>query len=443
MATIKAFIRTTKQDKETSIRFRLTDGRAVQLFYISELSILPSMWDSAKEQYKARSLVRNDDRTKLNTAINDIKATLLSAYESDKPTTSSEFVIAIDKRLHPEKYSKKDFSFFEYFDLYLEKNDKAETSFRNYMVLKRTLGRFERFKQLTDNNKFSLDIDTITSDNIEDFRDYFKNEAALQKEYPTIFESIVKDNPATIDKRKKGKLLERGNNSTVIIMKKFKAFFSWMNKQDITNNRPFDKVVVGSEVYGTPLYISLEERNKIADFDLSGTPNLEAQRDIFVFQCLIGCRVSDLLKLSSKNIVNGAVEYIAQKTKDEAPKVVRVPLNERAKAILKKYEGDCELLPFISAQRYNDAIKEIFTAAGINRLVSVKNSVTKEVEQIPINEIASSHMARRTFVGNLYKQVKDPSLVGSLSGHKEGSKAFARYRDIDEDMKKELVNLIE
>ena len=50
---------------------------------------------------------------------------------------------------------------------------------------------------------------------------------------------------------------------------------------------------------------------------------------------------------------------------------------------------------------------------------------------------------RRTFIGNIYKNVKDPNLVGALSGHKEGSKAFARYRDIDEDMKKELVNMLE
>mgnify|MGYP006946267864 FL=1 len=52
-------------------------------------------------------------------------------------------------------------------------------------------------------------------------------------------------------------------------------------------------------------------------------------------------------------------------------------------------------------------------------------------------------MARRTFIGNLYKQVKDPNLVGSLSGHTEGSKAFARYRDIDEEMKTDLVKLLE
>lgn len=40
-------------------------------------------------------------------------------------------------------------------------------------------------------------------------------------------------------------------------------------------------------------------------------------------------------------------------------------------------------------------------------------------------------------------ELSTPNLVGSLSGHKEGSKAFARYRDIDEDMKKELVDLLD
>ena len=76
-------------------------------------------------------------------------------------------------------------------------------------------------------------------------------------------------------------------------------------------------------------------------------------------------------------------------------------------------------------------------------MVTVLNPTTREEEKRPLNEIASSHLARRTFIGNLYKKVKDPNLVGSLSGHKEGSKAFARYRDIDEDMKKELVGLLD
>ena len=52
-------------------------------------------------------------------------------------------------------------------------------------------------------------------------------------------------------------------------------------------------------------------------------------------------------------------------------------------------------------------------------------------------------MARRTFVGNLYKKVKDPSLISSMSGHAEGSKAFNRYRVIDDEVKKEAVTLME
>jgi len=84
----------------------------------------------------------------------------------------------------------------------------------------------------------------------------------------------------------------------------------------------------------------------------------------------------------------------------------------------------------------------MFRLAGLTRMVTVINPTTREEEKQPLDKLASSHLARRCFVGNLYKQVKDPNLVGSLSGHKEGSKAFARYREIDEDMKKDLVNLL-
>lgn len=226
----------------------------------------------------------------------------------------------------------------------------------------------------------------------------------------------------------------------------FRAFFNWCNEQDITANKPFDKYKGVTEKYGKPYYISLEERNQIADFDLSAYPHLEVQRDIFIFQCLIGCRVSDLLRMSKLNIINHIIEYIPRKTKNETPDVVSVPLNDRAKKLVAKYDGidkKGRLFPFISVQKYNDSIKEIFSICGITRIVTILNPTTREEEKRPINEIASSHLARRTFVGNLYKKVKDPNLVGALSGHKEGSKAFARYRTIDNDMKKELVGHIE
>ena len=196
---------------------------------------------------------------------------------------------------------------------------------------------------------------------------------------------------------------------------------------------------------GTPYYITIDERNKIADFDLSARPALEAQRDIFVFQCLIGCRVGDLLELKNSNVVGGMLAYVPHKTLKKKGDVLRVPLHEKAVKILAKYRKDGKdtpILPFITAQKYNDAIKEIFSLCGITRNVVVLDPKTGKPKNVPINEVASSHMARRTFVGNLYKQVKDPNLIGKLSGHSEGSRAFSRYRDIDEEMKQELINLL-
>ena len=64
-------------------------------------------------------------------------------------------------------------------------------------------------------------------------------------------------------------------------------------------------------------------------------------------------------------------------------------------------------------------------------------------KKVPINEVASSHMARCTFIGNIYKLVNNPNLVYALTGHVEGSRAFTRYRTIDIDMKKDLVKMLE
>lgn len=233
-------------------------------------------------------------------------------------------------------------------------------------------------------------------------------------------------------------------------MKRLRSFFRYacgFSKdypiKPLTRNNPFDRFRIMDEQYGTPYYLTIGERNRLADAELP--PRLSVQRDIFVFQCLIGCRISDLWGMTKDNIINGAIEYIPRKTKEGRPVTVRVPLNANAKSIIDRYigNGDDRLFPFVAQQQYNEDIKEMLKMAGITRMVTILDPKTRMEVKRPINEIATSHMARRTFIGNLYKQVKDPNLIGKLSGHTEGSKAFARYRDIDEDMAKELVSMLE
>ena len=85
----------------------------------------------------------------------------------------------------------------------------------------------------------------------------------------------------------------------------------------------------------------------------------------------------------------------------------------------------------------------MFKIAGLNRMISILNPTTRRQEQKPLYEVASAYMARRNFIGNLYKKVQDPNAIGSMTGHVEGSKAFCRYRAIDYDIKASVVKLLD
>lgn len=302
--------------------------------------------------------------------------------------------------------------------------------------------RYELYMQLSVRKDYKINIDTFSSEDINDFEKFLRSEDSIFKIYPEIYQSSPEKSHRI---RKKSRPLPKGDNTIICMLGRFRAFYNWCNSHGITGNRPFlNYSGKTTEKYGTPYYISIEERDILANYDMSNYPKLEEQRDIFIFQCLIGCRVSDLMMMTQDNVINGAIEYVPNKTRRDRPQIVRVPLNKRALSIIEKYK-DCgeKLLPFISKQKYNDAIKKAFTVAGINRIVTILNPTTGKEEKRPINEIASSHLARRTFIGNLYKKVKDPDLVGSLSGHVEGSKAFGRYREIDDKMKMELISLLD
>ena len=61
---------------------------------------------------------------------------------------------------------------------------------------------------------------------------------------------------------------------------------------------------------------------------------------------------------------------------------------------------------------------------------------------VPLNAIAKEIVDRYTGQPD-DKLVQDPNLVSALNGHVEGSRAFARYRTIDIDMKKDHVKIFE
>ena len=408
-----------------------------------------------------------------NKQLEAMQIAIMDAYKKEeKETIDAKWLEKVVYKFHhPDKRvssisrrGKRQKSIYDLSEEYLEIKRFSYDHTKAFRVLVRDLARYEAFKNKVLREKFAWNIDKITRKDIEDFENYLRNEKTLSEKYPKQFESILEQYPVEINVvHTFTKLQNRGENTIVKLKKKFKAFMQWLYETERTSNRPFDGIKIGTEKYGVPFYLTKEERNLLADADIPALweelddeekklcskfplKTLEVQRDIFVFQCLVGCRVGDLCTLTSKNITDGILEYVPSKTSDEdAPVKPRIPLNPCALKLVAKYNGvdkDGRLFPFISPQKYNDAIKAILLICGITRIVPVRNSTTGETEMKRICDVASSHMARRTFVGAAYKAVRDPNIVGKMSGHVEGSRAFNRYRQIDDDILKQTISEI-
>lgn len=241
-------------------------------------------------------------------------------------------------------------------------------------------------------------------------------------------------------------------NTMNSIFNRVRALFNWCVAVGKLKVSPMKGYQVVPELYGTPVILTLDELDTLWETDLSSKPSLETQRDIFIFQCCIGCRVSDLVNLKRSSIISGAIEYIPRKTKTGNPVTVRVPLNDRALEIISKYADpahrakdywDRPLFPYISRQKYNTTIKRVFKYCGLHRMVTVMEPKSRIEVKRPLYEVASSHLARRTFIGNIYNKVQDPSLISSMTGHVDGSKAFCRYRVVDDRIKRRLVKILQ
>lgn len=438
--TINFYIRKSAKradyDSQASISVRVKLGRLADVATTTGLYINPNFWDQKKGQAKTLN-VPESIWIPLNKTIRGLQDHLETNFKSiDTSRFNKKWLDkTIYQYFHPQNGEKKEDGFFDIFDYFLKVHEISDVRRKNYEVLKRSLQRFELFKRMGKNKSYNLRLKDFNADTIREFKDFFKNEHIYYETQSSLY----------VDVPKSRKPHERGRNTLIDRFNRLHAFFVWCLNNGYIDKQPFDNVEIGYCNYGRPVYITKQERDIIMNYDLSLRPSLAIQRDIFIFQSLVGCRVGDLYRFTWDNIQDGVLSYIPHKTKDGNARTARIPLTKDAKRILEMYRDEHRktLFPFISFQKYNDDIKTIFKVCGITRMVTVLDPKTGEEMQTPINEIASSHMARRTFCGILYKKTKDPNIIGAMSGHAPGSKAFARYRDIDDDILKETISYLE
>ena len=430
MANVSAFIKPTKKDSKTKVRFYLTRGRTEKrLFYTSDIEVIPDHFDSIKGAIKTRiSFYTDNERNDFDSKVSETKKTILTAYnnaENKQELTSELLAVEIDKVLHPEKYIKLEEvekvpeTVLPYIKHFVETADKRKdkktsrllspNTKKQYVTTEKHLINFAKHQ-----NKKDYLFSEINEQFYNNFVDYLTN-----KEYT--------------QKTKRGEEVNEVHRYTLNSVGKYIRALKVM----IASAKNADADTTSFYVFNEDVdnvYLNESELRQLKNFNFSGVPHLDRVRDWFLLLAWTGSRFSDLEKIGKTNIKNNMITYRQQKTNTS----VTIPLHPVVNEILQKY--NYQMPELISNQKFNDYIKDVCKTAKIDTLESFTRTVGgKQItENKPKYELISSHTCRRSFCTNMYLRGLDTLMIRSISGHKT-EKSFLKYIKVSQKEHAEMM----
>lgn len=427
MATINAFIRTTTKKDFVNVRFRLSDGRSVQLFHKSEIKVNPNDFDTKNEKIKAKIIYDAKQRKVFDTSIIERKNLISDLYilQSDKSGLTSGWLdLAIDQKLHPEKYptavvEEQPQTVLTYVKYFVSNADKRKDKKTSRLLSPNTKKQYVTTeKHLISFAKHQGKKDFLFSEINEQFYGDFV-------EYLTHKEYTVK----TIRGEEVNETKQYTLNSVGKYIRALKVMISSAknSEADTSNFYVFNEDVDN-------VYLNETELQLLKDFDFISTPHLDRVRDWFLLLAWTGSRFSDLDKIGKSNIKGNTITYRQQKTNT----LVTIPLHPVVTDILQKY--NYKMPDVISNQKFNDYIKDVCKLAQIDGSETFTRTVGGKLvtETKPKHDLVSSHTCRRSFCTNMYLRGLDTLMIRSISGHKT-EKSFLKYIKVSQQQHAEMM----
>jgi integrase len=175
------------------------------------------------------------------------------------------------------------------------------------------------------------------------------------------------------------------------------------------------------------------------EFTQSLPDHLQKSKDIFIVGCTVGLRFSDLIKITTANLVNWEGQTYLQVRAQKNSIITRIKLSPYVLKIFKNRKNGERLLPQISLHRFNNNIRAICRAAGWTEPVermhfsSLKTAISNSGSNVPFCNLVTSHMMRRTAITTLLTLGMPELLVRRISGHSKNSTSFLRYVEFSQN----------
>jgi integrase len=410
VATIKFQLR-SEANKAVPIYFYLSMGRGSFFRVRTGFSILPSNWSEAKGLPKP-----NDAANKA------IAASLkqLDKFLNDAINNAQAKGIEIDKEFLERKTS-------ECFNRE-EKSDASLVSFQVQYIIDNAATR-----KIPGKSKIGLASNTVK--NYETFRKIVLEFEKFTKK-PLRFSDL---SPELVEKfknwllNKKGYSVNHAGKSLAFL----KSISKDAEKMSVAVHPNALKIETFTEDNDDRYIITLSfgELEQIEKAELQREALINARKWLLL-GCELGQRGEDLLKIQPGDIRNSSGINLIDVYQQKGKKHVSIPITPRAQRIL-----DQGFPEKIALQNLNDYIKEVAKAAGLDTLTEGKKysseTQRKEFGKYPKWELVTSHICRRSFATNYYKEIPTTVLMG-ITGHSKES-TFLQYigkpKDKDENAK--------
>ena len=224
-----------------SVYFRVRD-KGLDIKCASELQINPNHWSQDRQGYKNRvALVDDDTRNLFDASVKEITGIITREYyigaDSDwlrrlifayhHPNAyymGSDMVVSKSFGTWAERYIQS-----KHFDSHQECNTRC------------LIAKVSCFEETCGH---PMNIDSMTADDLREF------ESFLVDEYDLSLNTVC-------------------TNMTLM-----RTVCNWVRKQGVTNNNPFFGYQMPKQLYGTPFFLTIQERDQVLECDLSDNPEL-------------------------------------------------------------------------------------------------------------------------------------------------------------------------
>ena len=444
MEKITFMIREKDLKAKTRVRFRLRDGRDLQLFHSTGIVTTVGALKKFQPNGELASGVKTYDRELREQIVTEYKL-MTAAFEQMKDEgmdmTSEFFEQVIEMKRNPiEEVRENSVTIVERFRQYVaDANRDGIIGDRRMVHITVVIDKLYRF--LTIKGQSQMTPQEFDERWLMDFRNFIFDEYKYVDKHKRLYKNIKEQNRPTV---------RLSMNTVTSQMKMLQTFLNELENNDEINKSPFRKLgkerkkAVMKTMYDEPFFLRKEELQKVMKAKIP--PFLESARDAFLVQCAIGCRIGDFQKFNMDKVAISEdgipyVHYIPHKTADKQMENTEVitPLVRFAFDIIKRTNFNLPVLKNIyGTMGYNTKIKSLLSCCKIDRKVAQYDESAKENVYLPLYEVASSKLCRKTHVDMMNKVQIDMYAAGL---HKQGSAAVTRYTALELKDRFALINL--